>query len=94
MPRPPGPMMMGPPGPHLRGPLGPMMRGHMTGPHGPPGPMGMPGPMRPRLLPGELDGPPPWNDRGRGRRPMKQQLHRQPSKESLKPKKVTPDKTK
>lgn len=98
MPRPPGPMMMGPPGLHPRGPLGPMIRGHMPGPHGPHGPhgpMGMPGPMRPRFPPGELDGPPPWNDRGRGRRPMKQQLHRQPSKEGVKQKKtVTPDKTK
>lgn len=95
MPRPPGPMMMGPPGPHPRGPLGPMMRGHMPGPHGPHGPVGMPGPMRPRFPPGELDGPHPWNDRGRVRRPMKQQLHRQPSKEGLKQKKnITSDKTK
>ena len=96
MPRPPGPMMMGHPGPHPRGPMGPMMRGHMPGPHGPPGPMGIPGPMRARLPMGEHDIPPPWNDRGRGRRPPGKPLsQRQLSREAPKPKKsITPDKAK
>lgn len=85
MPRPPGPMMMGPPGPHPRGPHGPMMRGPMPGP---PGPMGMPlGHMRPRMPPVDHDGPHMWGDRGRGRRPGKQQMQRQTSRESPKVKK-------
>lgn len=88
MPRPPGPMMMGPPGPHPCGPHGPMMRGPMPGPPGPPGPMGMPlGHMRPRMPPVDHDGPHMWGDRGRGRRPGKQQMQRQTSRESPKVKK-------